>query len=74
VAASQPTYLDQLVRLGFSSKRKMLRNNLKGSVDRDQLLAAMADLGIAATARAEDMSVEQWVALSNRLGRRDTIL
>lgn len=74
VAASQPAYLDQLVRLGFASKRKMLRNNLKGSVDRDHLLAVMADLGVAATARAEDVSVEQWVALSNRLGQGDTIL
>lgn len=68
VAPALPAYLDQLVRLGFSSKRKMLRNNLKGHIDREHLLAVMTDLGIAETARAEDISVEQWVALSNRLG------
>ncbi|QQE66667.1 16S rRNA (adenine(1518)-N(6)/adenine(1519)-N(6))-dimethyltransferase [Leptolyngbya sp. BL0902] len=68
VAAESPDYLDQLVRLGFASKRKMLRNNLKATVDRDQLLAVMTDLAIPETARAEDLGVPQWVALSNRLG------
>lgn len=69
VVAANPAYLAQLVRLGFASKRKMLRNNLKASVDRDQLLAVMTELAIDETARAEDLSVMQWVALSNRLGQ-----
>ncbi|TVQ09419.1 MAG: 16S rRNA (adenine(1518)-N(6)/adenine(1519)-N(6))-dimethyltransferase RsmA [Leptolyngbya sp. DLM2.Bin27] len=58
---------DRLVRLGFGSKRKMLRNNLKGVVERDQLDAMMINLGIEPTARGEDLSVEQWVALSNTI-------
>ncbi len=69
VVAHQPDVLDRLVRLGFASKRKMLRNNLKSTVDRDHLLAILTDLAIPETARAEDLSVEQWVALSNRLGQ-----
>jgi 16S rRNA (adenine1518-N6/adenine1519-N6)-dimethyltransferase len=68
VAAESPDYLDQLVRLGFASKRKMLRNNLKATVDRDHLLTVMTELAIPETARAEDLGVPQWVALSNRLG------
>ena len=68
VAAESPDYLDQLVRLGFASKRKMLRNNLKATVDRDQILTVMTELAIPATARAEDLGVPQWIALSNRLG------
>ncbi|MBD2233969.1 16S rRNA (adenine(1518)-N(6)/adenine(1519)-N(6))-dimethyltransferase RsmA [Phormidium tenue] len=58
---------DRLVKLGFGSKRKMLRNNLKGVVDRDDLEAMMTALAIEPTARAEDLSVEQWVALSNTI-------
>jgi 16S rRNA (adenine1518-N6/adenine1519-N6)-dimethyltransferase len=68
VVAESPDYLDQLVRLGFASKRKMLRNNLKATVDRDHLLTVMTELAIPETARAEDLSVPQWIALSNRLG------
>ena len=72
VAAESPDYLDQLVRLGFASKRKMLRNNLKATVDRDHLLTVMTELAIPETARAEDLGVPQWVALSNRLGPTQT--
>ncbi|MEO1069237.1 MAG: rRNA adenine dimethyltransferase family protein, partial [Cyanobacteria bacterium J06638_6] len=61
------TAFDRLVKLGFGSKRKMLRNNLKGMIDRDELETLMTDLAIAPTARGEDLSVEQWVALSNTI-------
>jgi 16S rRNA (adenine1518-N6/adenine1519-N6)-dimethyltransferase len=67
VVAQNPDHLDQLVKLGFSSKRKMLRNNLKAVLDRDGLTQLMSDLAIPETARAEDLSVEQWVALSNTI-------
>jgi 16S rRNA (adenine1518-N6/adenine1519-N6)-dimethyltransferase len=67
VVAQNAAHLDHLIKLGFSSKRKMLRNNLKPVVDRDVLTTLMADLAIAETARAEDISVEQWVALSNTI-------
>lgn len=65
----QPDWLDRLVRLGFSSRRKMLRNNLQTIADRDKLGAHFVDLGLTADVRAEDLSVQQWVALSNRLKR-----
>ncbi|MBW4459397.1 MAG: 16S rRNA (adenine(1518)-N(6)/adenine(1519)-N(6))-dimethyltransferase RsmA [Nodosilinea sp. WJT8-NPBG4] len=58
---------DRLVKLGFGSKRKMLRNNLKGVIERDDLEDMMTALAIEPTARAEDLSVEQWVALSNTI-------
>jgi 16S rRNA (adenine1518-N6/adenine1519-N6)-dimethyltransferase len=67
VVAQNPEHLDQLVKLGFSSKRKMLRNNLKAVMDRDVLTQLMSDLAIPETARAEDLSVEQWVALSTTI-------
>ncbi|MBD0335596.1 MAG: 16S rRNA (adenine(1518)-N(6)/adenine(1519)-N(6))-dimethyltransferase RsmA [Cyanobacteria bacterium Co-bin13] len=71
-AATDPHLLNQLVTLGFSSKRKMLRNNLKGMIDRDHLSALMATLQIPDQSRAEDLGVEQWVALSNTILKEKT--
>ncbi|MCT7971798.1 16S rRNA (adenine(1518)-N(6)/adenine(1519)-N(6))-dimethyltransferase RsmA [Laspinema olomoucense] len=65
--ADRPRWLETLVKVGFSSKRKMLRNNLKGLIDRDQLTQFLEQLNINPQVRAEDLSVSQWVALSNLL-------
>jgi 16S rRNA (adenine1518-N6/adenine1519-N6)-dimethyltransferase len=59
--------MDTLLQMGFSSKRKMLRNNLKAIIDRDRLTQLLEQLEIHPEARAEDLSVAEWVALSNRL-------
>jgi 16S rRNA (adenine1518-N6/adenine1519-N6)-dimethyltransferase len=66
-AANDPRHLETLVNLGFAAKRKMLRNNLKGIVDRDRLTQLLEQLEVNPQARAEDLSVAQWVALSNTL-------
>jgi 16S rRNA (adenine1518-N6/adenine1519-N6)-dimethyltransferase len=65
VPAQSPQRLEQLVKLGFASKRKMLRNNLKGVMAVEELTTLLGQLGLAPTVRAEDLSVEQWVGLSN---------
>jgi 16S rRNA (adenine1518-N6/adenine1519-N6)-dimethyltransferase len=65
--AQSPHDLDMLVKLGFSAKRKMLRNNLKSWVDSDRLVHVLTALSINPQSRAEDLSVAEWVALSNRL-------
>lgn len=65
--ALDPQSLDKLVKLGFAEKRKMLRNNLKGVVERDLLTQLLEQLNVNPQARAEDLSVAQWVALSNQL-------
>ncbi|MDX2239637.1 MAG: 16S rRNA (adenine(1518)-N(6)/adenine(1519)-N(6))-dimethyltransferase RsmA [Leptolyngbyaceae cyanobacterium bins.302] len=65
--ADDPQKLEMLLKLGFSSKRKMLRNNLQSVVDRDRLGELLENLGANPQVRAEDLSVEQWVQLSNRL-------
>jgi 16S rRNA (adenine1518-N6/adenine1519-N6)-dimethyltransferase len=62
-----PKRLETLLKLGFSSKRKMLRNNLKSVVERDHLTHLLEQLEVNPQARAEDLSVQQWVALSNTL-------
>ncbi len=66
-ATIDPHRFETLIKLGFSAKRKMLRNNLKGVVERDRLTQLLEQLKVNPQARAEDLSVAQWVALSNRL-------
>ncbi|MBW4651494.1 MAG: 16S rRNA (adenine(1518)-N(6)/adenine(1519)-N(6))-dimethyltransferase RsmA [Kaiparowitsia implicata GSE-PSE-MK54-09C] len=65
--AIAPAFLDRLVRLGFATRRKMLRNNLQSVVSRDRLEEILHTLAIKPTARAEEISVADWVALSNTL-------
>ncbi|VXD13704.1 Ribosomal RNA small subunit methyltransferase A [Planktothrix serta PCC 8927] len=71
--ASNPPYLETLLKLGFSSKRKMLRNNLQSVVSRDQLTQLLEQLEINPQVRAEDLSVEQWVNLTNLLEATDLV-
>jgi 16S rRNA (adenine1518-N6/adenine1519-N6)-dimethyltransferase len=52
-----------LVSAAFGQRRKMLRNNLKGILDD----TAFAALGILPTARAEDLSVEDYIRIANSL-------
>lgn len=67
--ALNPKHLETLVKLGFSSKRKMLRNNLKGIIDLEKINQFMETLQLNPQSRAEDLSVAEWVALSNHLGQ-----
>lgn len=67
LTTTDPRRLEQLVKLGFSSKRKMLRNNLQSLIDRDHLIQLLEAQGINPQVRAEDLSVKQWVELSNQL-------
>ena len=53
----------KLVKLGFSQRRKQLQKLLRAEVP-DWAGAAEA-CGITATARAEELSLEQWIALAN---------
>lgn len=59
--------LEVLVTLGFSTRRKMLRNNLKSLIDRDEISHLLEKLELNPQARAEDLSVTEWVTLSNQL-------
>jgi 16S rRNA (adenine1518-N6/adenine1519-N6)-dimethyltransferase len=68
--ALDPHQLDALVKLGFATRRKMLRNNLQSVIDREQLSQLLEHLNLNPQARAEDLSVMDWVALSNSLKNR----
>lgn len=66
-AAVNPRHLDMLVKLGFATRRKMLRNNLQSVIARDRLSELLESLNLNPQSRAEDLSIADWVALSNRL-------
>ncbi|MBI5023239.1 MAG: ribosomal RNA small subunit methyltransferase A, partial [Candidatus Magasanikbacteria bacterium] len=53
----------QIVKIGFSQKRKMLKNNLSALADEKKIAAVMRTVGIAEKARAQELGVEQWVNL-----------
>lgn len=52
---------DELIRRGFAQRRKQLRKNLPEDVDWD---GACQALGFLPTARAEELGLEDWVALT----------
>ena len=62
-----PKKMETLIKLGFSSRRKMLRNNLKSVIDPEALNAVLESLTINLQARAEVLSVRNWIDLSDRL-------
>ncbi len=53
--------LGQVVQAAFAQRRKTLRNNLKGLIDN----AALEALGIDPGARAETLTLEQFVEITN---------
>jgi len=56
----------EIVRLGFNQRRKMLRKLL---AEYDGAAEAFHAAGISPTARAEELSIEQWITLANALTR-----
>lgn len=55
------------VKAGFASKRKLLAGNLSKAFGKAESTAGLTACEISATARAEDLRLEQWLALSKRL-------
>ncbi|RFC46123.1 MAG: 16S rRNA (adenine1518-N6/adenine1519-N6)-dimethyltransferase [Verrucomicrobia bacterium] len=56
---------DATIRRGFAQRRKQLRNGLEIGVDRWREICAA--LGVAEAVRGEDLSLRQWVDLTNLL-------
>ena len=64
---TSPQWLERLVRQGFATRRKMLANALKPLVDPAAVRQALTELGLAAESRAETLSLQSWLALSEAL-------
>lgn len=57
----------KIVKAGFASRRKMLIKNLGVLTDKKKLPAIFHELGINEKARAQELSVEQWISLAGKL-------
>jgi 16S rRNA (adenine1518-N6/adenine1519-N6)-dimethyltransferase len=59
------------VRAGFAQRRKQLRNALKSGLAQpmEQILWALSAAGIDDKRRAQTLSIEEWIALSNALSQ-----
>lgn len=62
----QEKNLFRLIKLGFAQKRKLLKNNLF-NIPKDAVSAVFSELGLADTVRAQELSLEQWLALVDKL-------
>lgn len=57
----------RVIHAGFASKRKMVANNLAVAYGKKRALDALALAGIPEKARAENIHIEQWKALTREL-------
>jgi 16S rRNA (adenine1518-N6/adenine1519-N6)-dimethyltransferase len=58
---------EQIVKLAFSQRRKIMAKLLKQSWPAERLAAALNTLQVRADVRAEKLSLEQFVALTRML-------
>jgi len=59
----------KLVKVGFSSKRKMLKNNLGNIYDIGAVEKALNYLNLDSKIRAQELSVEDWVEFYTQLDK-----
>ena len=72
VAVRDEAFLFRLIRAGFNQRRKTLSNSLMGAVpDKEALAAAFSAAGVSPTARAENLTLEQFASLANALCDRE---
>ncbi len=63
----EETSFFEVLKAGFSARRKQLRGNLASLASRAEIEAAFIDLDIPQDARGEDLPIDKWVALATRL-------
>jgi 16S rRNA (adenine1518-N6/adenine1519-N6)-dimethyltransferase len=63
--AENPRLLETLVKLGFASRRKMLKNNLQSIIEPEKLTELLTKLNLNNQVRAENLNLQQWILLSN---------
>lgn len=59
--------LFRLAKIGFSAKRKMLKNNLSNSlkIDEGEIISIFKKCNIKEKARAQELSINDWLKLAN---------
>jgi len=66
-SVQNPKFLETIIKLGFSSRRKMLKNNLKSLIDGEKLSELLTELDLNNKARAENLGLYDWITLSDQL-------
>ena len=71
VEVKDESFMFKLVRASFGQRRKTLVNGLSGSPEltltKEEILAALEEMGLSATVRGETLSLEQFAKLSDLL-------
>lgn len=57
-----------ILKAGFAHKRKRLAKNLEGFASREVILSAFSELDLSLNTRAEDLTINTWLALNIALG------
>jgi len=70
LAAGELEAVERVVRAGFGTRRKTLRNALRAGGIGDRAEPALVAVGIDPGARAETVPPERWLALARELARR----
>lgn len=68
--AIEPRDFFRIVRAGFSSRRKMLVNNLEAFRSKKELQKALHLIGKPETARAQELSLKEWAMLVRLFANR----
>ena len=64
---TDPVVFSELVKTGFSERRKQMRKLLGRYGDPGEIAAALGAVDLPLTARAEDVSLHQWIRIVNLL-------
>ena len=67
ISKKNVTHFFSIARTGFAHKRKLLASNLKNNWPANEIQQAFKTANIKETARAEDLSLEQWVSVATTL-------
>ena len=62
----------RVVKIGFSARRKTLCNNIANGFHRskDEVVGILHNIGLGENVRAQELSIEQWQILTNRLHQK----
>jgi 16S rRNA (adenine1518-N6/adenine1519-N6)-dimethyltransferase len=69
ITNNQEKLLWQIAKLGFANKRKQMHNNISKTLpcDGELIKKYLIELGLDDKARAQQLSVEQWIELTKKL-------
>ena len=68
IKAAREAFLFQMIRQAFQQRRKTILNSLSSFIGRERLVRALKDLHLDPCARAENLSLKDYIMLANTVG------